>query len=148
MPNIFMKPLYIIDTNIWLDWLVFSNDTLDELKSSHDNGDFEIIYTSKMIDELADVISRTQFNLSEQQQKIILQTMSELARRVEDAPKPLLTIKCQDKDDQVFIDMALAYHVTWLISKDKHLLRLKNRAVKQQVNIGTIDDWLRKVHVL
>jgi predicted nucleic acid-binding protein len=48
----------------------------------------------------------------------------------------------------VFIDTALAYRITWLISKDKHLLRLKNRAAKQQVNIGTVDDWLRKRQAL
>lgn len=143
-----LQVTYILDTNIWLDWLVFSSDTLAELKVAHNDGEFEIIYTTEMIEELIDVISRTQFDLSPEQQELIVQQMMAAARRVDDSPKPLSSIKCKDKDDQVFIDTALAYRITWLISKDKHLLRLKNRAIKQQVNIGTVDDWLRKRQAL
>jgi predicted nucleic acid-binding protein len=131
-----LRITYILDTNIWLDWLVFSSDTLVELKVAHNDGEFEIIYTTEMIEELIDVVSRTQFDLSPEQQELIVQQMMAAARRVD------------DKDDQVFIDTALAYRITWLISKDKHLLRLKNRAAKQQVNIGTVDDWLRKRQAL
>jgi predicted nucleic acid-binding protein len=41
--------------------------------------------------------------------------------------------------------MALAHRADWLISKDKHLLTLKNRAAKQNLRIGTIDDWRRSI---
>lgn len=134
---------YILDTNIWLDWLVFQNDTLDELKAVHANGGFHIIYTSDMLEEFADVISRAQFKLSVEQQVSMLAQLTALAQKVETRETPLNTIRCKDKDDQIFIDTALSYQVDWLLSKDNHLLALRNRASKYHVRIGTIDAWMR-----
>jgi putative PIN family toxin of toxin-antitoxin system len=138
------KPIYILDTNIWLDWLIFTSDTLDDFKTAHANGEWNIIYTSPMKAEFADVISRPQFKLSMTQQKLALDGLSNLATESELSTKPLIPIRCKDKDDQIFIDMALTHHATWLLSKDKHLLTLKNRAAKQNLLIGTIDDWRKQ----
>lgn len=137
------KATYILDTNIWLDWLVFQNDTLDEIKAVHASGGFNIIYTAEMIEEFADVIGRPQFKLSLEQQAAALVRLANLAQLIETQPTPLNSIRCKDKDDQVFIDTALAYQVDWLLSKDNHLLSLRNRAKKLGVNVGTIDDWSR-----
>ena len=139
------KPIYILDTNIWLDWLIFTNDTLDDLKAAHANGELNIIYTAPMKAEFADVISRPQFKLSEMQQQAALTQISAVAKESECLDKPSIPIRCKDKDDQVFIDMALAHRADWLISKDKHLLTLKNRAAKQNLRIGTIDEWRRSL---
>lgn len=137
-------PCYILDTNIWLDWLVFQNEMLDELKAAWHNKKFEIIFTAEMLFELTDVIARAQFKLTSAQQIEALDEFARTARMVETLPKPLQSIRCKDKDDQVFIDMALAHQATWLISKDKHLLVLRGRAAKQQLKIGTILDWQHK----
>lgn len=138
-----MKPIYILDTNIWLDWLVFQNDTLDELKAAWRNQSFEIIYTDEMLEEWMDVIGRAQFKLSTEQQTQKTADLEAIARRVETLGKPLNPIACKDKDDQIFIDTALMYGAVWLISKDKHLLMLKNRARKQSLLVGTVEDWLK-----
>ena len=138
-----MKPIYILDTNIWLDWLVFQNDTLDELKDAWRNQSFDIIYTDEMLEEWVDVIGRAQFKLSLEQQMHKTAELKTIARRVETLGKPLNPIACKDKDDQIFIDTALTHGAAWLISKDRHLLMLKNRARKQNVLVGTVEDWLK-----
>ena len=138
-----MKPIYILDTNIWLDWLVFQNDTLDELKAAWRNQSFDIIYTDEMLEEWVDVIGRAQFKLSLEQQNHKTVELKAIARRVETQGKPLNPIACKDKDDQIFIDTALTHGAAWLISKDRHLLMLKNRARKQNVLVGTVEDWLQ-----
>lgn len=134
---------YVLDTNIWLDWLVFHNKDLNELKVAHDNKCFEIIYTAEMLLELTDVISRVQFKLTQERQNEVLAELALLASLVETRPKPLQTIYCQDKDDQIFIDTALTYQSAWLISKDKHLLAARGKAARQNLMIGTPLDWQR-----
>ena len=44
----------------------------------------------------------------------------------------------------MFIDAALALKVDCLISKDKHLLRLRARAKKQGVTIVTPEQWVQQ----
>lgn len=134
---------YILDTNIWLDWLIFHNDALDALKAAHQNKYFKIIYTVEMLFELTDVICRSQFKLTQQRQNEVLAELKQLASLVETQSKPLHSIRCKDKDDQIFIDTALAYGSAWLISKDKHLLTLRGKAAKKNLMIGTPLDWQR-----
>ncbi|MGL4766927.1 MAG: putative toxin-antitoxin system toxin component, PIN family [Formosimonas sp.] len=136
-----MRPIYILDTNIWLDWLVFDDTSLRGLKAAQASGEFEMIYTSDMLDELCDVVSRAQFALSAAQQEAVRDAVQALARCVPNLGKPSVSLRCVDADDQVFIDTALNYRATWLISKDKHVLRLKNRARAHNVRIGMVADW-------
>lgn len=136
------QPIYILDTNIWLDWLVFSHDAMPSLKAMQLAHEIDIIYTDEMAEELADVLSREHFKLSLEQQNTAMSAMRDAAREVE-RRAPTQPIRCKDKDDQVFIDTALAYQVDFLLSKDNHLLALKNRAAKQLVRIASLDDWFK-----
>ncbi|MBQ0959190.1 PIN domain-containing protein [Ideonella sp. 4Y11] len=43
------------------------------------------------------------------------------------APQPVL--RCTDPDDQKFIDFALACGARWLVSRDKAVLKLRQRAL-------------------
>ena len=72
MPTSTATPLYILDTNIWLDWLVFQTDVLDPLKAQHAAGKMTLIFTDDMLIELTDVIGRAQFKLSQAQQQTAL----------------------------------------------------------------------------
>lgn len=134
-------PLYVLDTNVWLDWLVFSHDAVPMLQALQAAGEIDIIYTAEMLEELADVLSRAQFKLSSEQQVTALSCMRAAAREVP-AKTPMCSVRCADKDDQVFIDTALTYQVSWLLSKDNHLLSLRGRAAKHHVRVSTLDAWL------
>ncbi|TDR32967.1 PIN domain-containing protein [Hydromonas duriensis] len=137
-----VKPLYILDTNIWLDWLVFSDEAIKPLQALHAAGQLDIVYTSDMRVEFLDVISRAHFKLSIEQQILVDKRMQQIAREVP-AQSVQPSIRCQDRDDQIFIDAALAYAVDWLLTKDHHLLDLRKRAAKQGVRVGTLLDWAR-----
>ena len=134
-------PLYVLDTNVWLDWLVFSHDAIPMLRAAQDVGEIDIIYTAEMFDELEDVLSRAHFKLTSEQQGLALSRMRAVAREVP-AKTPMQGVRCADKDDQVFIDTALAYQAHWLLSKDNHLLSLCGRAAKFHVRVATLDAWL------
>ena len=50
-------------------------------------------------------------------------------------------IRCTDVDDQKFIDLALAHGVRWLVSRDKALLKLKQRLWPLGLEVLTPGDW-------
>ena len=100
-----------------------------------------MLMTQAMWDEWVDVLARPQFAIDAQRQAQILAQTRALVQWVETPPTPRQRIRCADRDDQVFIDVALAYRVDWLISKDRHLLKLRSRALKQGVRVATPETW-------
>ena len=144
---------WILDTNIWLDWFVFEqtdDSPVAQLKGYIEQGvdsQQRIVMTQAMWDEWVDVLARPQFAIDAQRQAQILAQTRALVQWVETPPTPRQRIRCADRDDQVFIDVALACRVDWLISKDRHLLRLHNRARQWGVRVVTPQDWLKSVGV-
>ena len=144
---------WILDTNIWLDWFVFeqTDDSPVAQLQRHIEQDagavHRVLMTQAMWDEWVDVLARPQFAIDAQRQAQILAQTRALVQWVETSPTPLHRIRCTDRDDQVFIDVALACRVDWLISKDRHLLRLHNRARQWGVRVVTPQDWLKSVAV-
>ena len=142
---------WILDTNIWLDWFVFeqtADSPVAQLKRYIEHGSDSrqrIVMSQAMWDEWVDVLARPQFAIDAQRQALILAQTRALVQWVETPPTPLHRIRCTDRDDQVFIDVALACRVDWLISKDRHLLRLHNRARQWGVRVVTPQDWLKLI---
>ena len=142
---------WILDTNIWLDWFVFeqtADSPVAQLKRYIEHGSDSrqrIVMSQAMWDEWVDVLARPQFAIDAQRQALILAQTRALVQWVETPPTPVQRIRCTDRDDQVFIDAALVHRVDWLISKDKHLLRLRNRARQWGVRVASPQDWLNSV---
>lgn len=140
----------ILDTNIWLDWFVFAqtpDSPMAQLQNCVVNGaqqgavEYRVLMTPPMWDEWADVLGRAQFAVALERQAQILAQTHALVTMMQTPPTPYTRIRCMDRDDQVFIDVALAYRVDWLISKDRHLLKLRSRALKQGVRVATPEAW-------
>ena len=142
-----MVQQWILDTNIWLDWFVFAqadDAPVVQLKRLIEQGlesQQRIVMTPAMWDEWVDVLGRAQFAVAPERQAQILAQTCALVTMMPTPPTPYTRIRCMDRDDQVFIDVALAYRVDWLISKDRHLLKLRSRALKQGVRVATPEAW-------
>jgi putative PIN family toxin of toxin-antitoxin system len=137
---------YVLDTNIWLDWFVFAHDAdapIAVLKQVVSEQQASVVMVQAMWDEWVDVLGRAQFGIEPERQADILTQTRALVTWTSTPPTPFERIRCSDKDDQVFIDTALALNVDWLISKDKHLLSLRQRAKKRGVQIATPEQWVR-----
>jgi uncharacterized protein len=149
----------ILDTNIWLDWLLFSEQSflpLAALIQSMPNRTFdELVYPSAARDELAIVLARPV--LQEQAARRAAlgrspapQSIDACLRQFDSlaqgqlAPEMTCPLKCRDPDDQKFLDLAVLIgtqsmqnHVT-LLSKDRHLLRLAKSIRKRYTNISIL----------
>ena len=129
-----MKPV-ILDTNILLDIFVFNDERASNLKQAIVDGSVPAVASQKTLFEFADVISRPLFKLDEVTQAAIFDQWQSLARQHDDSNLATAPWKCQDPDDQIFLDLAYQFRPAILISKDNALLHIASRAAQDDILI-------------
>ena len=126
----------VFDTNVLLDLFVFNDFRALHLKQALLEHKIDAFASPKTLEEFADVISRPLFSLeSTEQEKILLQWKS-LARILDDQSLLPSPWRCQDPDDQIFLDLAFTAKPCTLISKDNEVLKFAARAAKEDVLIS------------
>jgi putative PIN family toxin of toxin-antitoxin system len=129
-----MRPV-VLDTNILLDIFVFNDERALNLKHAIVDGSIPAVASQKTLLELADVISRPLFKLDEATQAAILEQWQSLAQKHDDSNLASAPWKCQDPDDQIFLDIAYQLRPAVLISKDNALLHIASRAAQEDILI-------------
>lgn len=130
-------PRGIIDTNIALDLLVFADPSTARLRQAVEDGSVHWLVTEGMRDELARVLRYPQIAVRlsalSRTDAQVLDAFDQLSCRV--APAPAAPVRCQDRDDQPFVDLAVE-HCAFLLSKDRQILRLRTRLALLGVAVG------------
>lgn len=118
----------VLDTQIWLDWLVFDDPGVRLLRDLVDLGRAEIVMDAACEAELERVLAYDlgKHSISREAQLAALGEARRLALRVERAAVKGLP-QCRDPDDQKFIELAAATKADALVTKDRELLRMKKR---------------------
>ena len=125
----------VFDTNVLLDLFVFNDFRVLHIKQALLEKKIDALASPKTLEEFADVISRPLFSLeTTKQEKILLQWRS-LARVLSDESLLPSPWRCQDPDDQIFLDLAFTVKPCTLISKDNEVLKFFSRAAKEDVLI-------------
>lgn len=133
----------VLDTNVLLDWLVFRNPVTSALQAELDAGRLRWSVSAPMLQELGYVLTPTLLARWQVEAEAPWQTVRRYAREVE-APAPLgpdRRLRCSDRDDQIFIDLALTRRCRWLLTRDRALLKLARRALLQGVTVLTPEAW-------
>ena len=122
----------ILDTNIWLDWLVFNDSSVLHLKKVVSEGQAEIFIDAACEAELERVLAYdlARHTLDAAAQAACLAECRRIARHVDTSAPPdecKLLPRCADPDDQKFLALALAARADVLITKDHKLLELARR---------------------
>jgi putative PIN family toxin of toxin-antitoxin system len=135
----------VLDTNIVLDLLLFDDPAIATLKLSLEEGSCRWLATAQMRAELDRVLAYPKIEATLQTRATshgdVLAAFDRLTTMVPAAP--LGRIRCTDRDDQMFVDLALA-HAAHLLSKDQAVLALRKRlhpfgvAVHRPANAGTL----------
>ena len=122
----------VLDTNVWLDWLVFKDLSLLHLKKVVAEGQAEIFMDAACEAELERVLAYdlARHSLAAEAQAACLAECRRIAKRIDaqapEAERKLLP-RCADPDDQKFLELALAARADALITKDHKLLELARR---------------------
>ena len=130
-----MKPRLVLDTNVILDLLVFQDPAAEIIRIVLETKQMDAVRTEESMLELADVIQRTAFKLSKEEQEIILQAWESSTRLLENTAIEQAPFACRDPDDQVFINLAFSVRPALLLSKDLRVLELHRTAMRYGVEI-------------
>ena len=135
-----MQPV-VIDTNIVLDMWVFDDPRSRPLNQALQSGGVHWWASAEMREELLRVlgyphlVARQELRgVSATEVLVQFDRHAELVASAERAP-----YVCNDADDQKFIDLAVAQQAT-LISKDKEVLRMKNRLAR--LGVAVLPVWV------
>jgi len=126
----------VLDTNVWLDWLVFDDPCVAPIKAAVAAGGAEVFIDAACEAELERALGYDlgrKFTIDAQAQAACLAECRRVARRIESAcPEAERTQlpACRDPDDQKFMEAALAAKAHFLVTKDRALLELARRTLR------------------
>jgi len=128
-----MKPKFILDTNILLDLFYFRDESVEYLLKCLKNQEIQAYTCTSIWEEFEEVLMRKPFSQS-------LEQIQDLKNQYKDlfcwkSPERTAPLKCKDRDDQIFIDLAVELAPSIIISKDNDLLRMKKKASTLKVEI-------------
>ncbi|MDB5803327.1 MAG: toxin-antitoxin system toxin component, family [Betaproteobacteria bacterium] len=123
----------VLDTNVWLDWLVFDDAQVAPLRAAQNTGEAAIFIDAACAEELRRVLDyslRKQVLAPEAQARALAECLKVAqpvpAGETDQRPLPPLPL-CRDTDDQKFLELARAARADYLLTKDRALLDLARR---------------------
>jgi uncharacterized protein len=118
----------VIDSNLWLDWLVFADPSMETLKAAVLARRITPVMDEACLAELTRVLGYPfrRFAIDEPAQAAALATCKSVAE-LHHTQEVMRLPKCRDEDDQKFLALAASSGAAWLLSKDRDLLALKGR---------------------
>ena len=133
----------VLDTNVWIDWLVFDDPAVAPLKSALREGQLQIVINKPCLGELSAVLTYPEFDLAEAQKSQYLAEVGQCTVMCDDrqAGHAAALPRCSDPDDQKFLALARDAAADWLLTRDKALLRLKRRLAAAGIRVGSPADW-------
>jgi putative PIN family toxin of toxin-antitoxin system len=125
----------VLDTNVWLDWLVFNDAVIAPLKRAQADGVIEIFSDEACTRELMAVLNYDlgKRSLDAEKQAACLAAFHALAHTAPPSAPTAETLplpKCRDPDDQKFLELARDFGADYLVTKDKALLVLARRKTR------------------
>jgi putative PIN family toxin of toxin-antitoxin system len=123
----------VLDTNVWLDWLVFGEPSLAALKAAVAEGRAEILIDAACEAELERVLAYDlgKYTLDAARQAACLAECRRIAQMlVNGKPAECASLpRCPDPGDQIFLEAALAARADCLVTRDRALLDLARRGL-------------------
>ncbi|MGH8635627.1 MAG: putative toxin-antitoxin system toxin component, PIN family [Burkholderiales bacterium] len=124
----------VLDTQVWLDWLVFDDPCAQPIREAQAAGRVEIVIDAACEAELVRVLAYDlgKYSLEPDEQTHCIARCRSVARRVPTGPAGELP-KCRDPDDQKFLELAAGAGARILVSKDQALLELAPRVSRFRI---------------
>ena len=141
----------VLDTNVCLDLFMFRDPRWQVLLDALVRGEVEAVSRADCRREFELVLAYDKMKLSAETQQALLAEFDQLIALTE--PNPALAVEaemaapalpvCKDGDDQKFLEVALASGADVLITKDKALLKLARKTLRNgQFRILSPEGWL------
>ncbi len=136
-------PEAVIDTQSVLDWLYFHDPACAGWEAARQAGQWRGVASAAMRAELAHVLGRMFLPHSSAERNAQVLADFDARITVVEAPEAgsVGAPRCRDRDDQKFIELAVARRVRWLVSRDKMVLKLRSRLRALGVGVLGAHGW-------
>lgn len=133
----------VLDSNVWLDWLVFNDAGLAPVRELVSTGKAEIIIDEACAAELVRVLAYPlqKWTLDAAAQVACIEQFRGIARMVATPPAAAALPACKDPDDQKFLVLASGAGAYCLLTRDRDLLALARRRPPLPFHIVTPADF-------
>jgi len=116
----------VLDTNVWLDWLVFADPCMAPIRAAHAAGRATIFIDEPCAAELAEVLTRP-LGRRPVDPAAAMAECRRISKFIQNSVPGADLPKCRDPDDQKFLELAAAARADILLTKDAALLELARR---------------------
>ena len=119
-------PLLVLDTNVVLDWVAFRDRRVQPIVDAIGRATLRVATSCACLQELRRALAYARVKLDAAAQARAFECYAahavvfEIAERVEAVNLP----RCEDPDDQKFLDLAWHVRASHLLTRDKALLKL------------------------
>lgn len=127
------SPRVVLDSNVWIDILVFDDPHSRPIRAALEISALTALNSLPCRTELERVLAYPQFVARRIDIANALTRVDGYATSIEvsNGPcAPLALPQCSDRDDQKFLELARDGGAHWLVSKDKALLKLRQRVAR------------------
>ena len=121
------KPRVVLDTNLVLSALVFSQGQLSLLRTAWQDGQFTPLASHDTAAELLRVLAYPKFKLTPEDQQELLADYLPWCATVSIPNPPPATPPCRDPFDLPFLQLAMAGKADYLVTGDQDLLALQRK---------------------
>jgi putative PIN family toxin of toxin-antitoxin system len=114
----------VVDTNVLLSGIFFEKGNEAQVLGLVLDNRATLLASLDTLEELREALSRPKFRLSSSESLAVFQIIlskSEIVLNVQEAER-----KCRDRDDQKFLDCAVAGRADYLVTGDGDLLDMQN----------------------
>lgn len=120
----------VLDTNVWLDWLVFDDPAIAPLRAAVHEGRATVYWNDACAEELRRVLAYplSRRTLDDMQQNACYAEASARATLWSAGGVSVTLPRCADPDDQKFLELAHDCAAHGLVTKDRALLELPGRS--------------------
>lgn len=132
-PMIPVAPRIVLDTNVWLDLLLFEDPRAARLRAALDSHAVAAVTNDDCRAEWLRVLHYPQLQLDEAGRERLLQAFDALVEPLAgDAGRQdaVALPRCADRDDQKFVQLAFDSSARWLLSRDRDVLALGRRTAR------------------
>ena len=125
----------VLDTNVWLDWLLFDDPSVAALKAAVAEGRAVIFIDAAGEAELVRVLAYDlgKHSIDAEKQAACIAECRRVAKPLHNGSPIDGLPRCADPDDQVFLEAAAAARADYLVTKDRELLKLGRGKLPFQV---------------
>ena len=112
----------VLDTNVFVSGIFWTGSSYDVLNSWKDVR-FTLVTSPSCISEIVKVLSDFKIRLPDETIREWVDLIVQNSEIVE--PKEKIDIVKDDPNDNIFVETAVAGNADYIVSQDKHLLKLK-----------------------